>query len=183
MPKRFTDCDIWNEDWFVEIPKDYRTLWFFIKDNCDHAGVWKPNVVTFNKMFDCDVSLKDAFVFLNKEKERIALLKNGRWFLIGFIPFQYGQVLNMNNRLHKSILDLLKRNDVKLTSIRPQLEVMEGPKDKDKDKDIKILKKGVVGGNGAHPPKYCHDCGRYFSTEQAFEKHLTLCLAKKAALK
>src|SRR3990167_9308484 len=135
MPKRFTETGLWIEDWFIDTPKDYRFFWIYLKDTCDHAGIWKPNVSTFNKIYDCSITLKEAIKYLNKDKERIVVLENGRWFLVGFIPFQYGRVLNLNNRLHNSVFSLLEVNEVNLTSIRPQLEVTQGPKRKDKNKD------------------------------------------------
>ena len=53
----------------------------------------------------------------------------------GFIPFQYGTILNENNRVHRSIIELLKLNEVNLGSIKPLIEIIQGVKDKDKDKD------------------------------------------------
>jgi hypothetical protein len=149
MAKRFTDTELWHEDWFIALPKDYRNFWIYIKDDCDHAGIWRPKIAGFNKLYECSVDLGKAFQLLNqdcdKNAQRIILLKNGRWFLIGFIPFQYGTTLNLLNRVHRSVYELLLENEVNLTSIRPQLEVIQGLKDKDKDKDKdKILNnKGV----------------------------------------
>jgi len=152
MSKRFHDTDIWEEDWFIALPKDYRDFWFFIKDKCDHGGIWRPNMATFNKLYECSVSLAEALKLFNRDckenEKRIEVLKNGRWFLTGFIPFQYGESLNLTNRLHRSIYELLIINEVNLTSIRPQIEVIQGPmimgaKDKEKDKEIK---KGIVKG-------------------------------------
>jgi hypothetical protein len=138
MAKRFTDTTLWNEDWFIAMPKDYHLFWCYIKDSCDHAGIWRPNVAMFNKLFDCQVSLKKALENLNAEKKRIEVLKNGRWFLVAFIPFQYGARLNPESRMHRSIIALLKDNEVDLRVIRPQIEVKDRVKDKDKDKDKDI---------------------------------------------
>lgn len=135
MAKRFHDTDIWDEDWFIATPRDYRDLWLFIKDKCDHAGIWRPNVTTFNKLYDLNVDKDKALKLFNSDKERIVVLDNGRWLLVDFIAFQYGDHLNLNNRVHASILKLLNMNEVNLTSIRGLNEDMQGLKDKDKDKD------------------------------------------------
>jgi hypothetical protein len=144
VSKRFHDTEIWQEDWFISLPKDYRHFWFYLKDDCDHAGIWRPKIAAFNKMNDCNVDLGKAIAFFNKDRnggsERVHLLKNGRWFLTGFIPFQYGEVLNVASRLHASIYALLLKNEVNLTLIRPQVEVIG--RVKDKDKDIKGIVKG-----------------------------------------
>lgn len=135
MTKRFTETSLWNEDWFIALPMEYKLFWLFIKDACDHAGIWQPNITKFNKLNECTVDLKKALELLNTDKERITVLKNGRWFLIRFIGFQYGHSLNPKNRVHNSILNLLGENEVTLTSIRPQHDLTQGVKDKDKDKE------------------------------------------------
>lgn len=117
------------------MPKDYKLFWQYVKDNCDHAGIWKPNVTGFNRLQECDVNLKTALEFFNGDKERIVVLKNGRWNLLGFIEFQYGKRLNAKNRVHKSVLKILEENEVNLTPTRPQLDLTQGLKDKDKDKE------------------------------------------------
>jgi len=170
--KRFHDTEIWEEDWFIALDRDYRDLWIYIKDKCDHAGIWRPNVVMFNKLYGCATDINQALEIFNRDrekgKERVIALSNGKWFLCQFIPFQYGQVLNPKNRVHASILALLKVNEVNLTSIRPQVEVNETSnrpqddlnltsnrpqlevndrvKDKDKDKDKDKYLKGIVKG-------------------------------------
>lgn len=136
MPKRFTDTEIWDEDWFLEFPIKYQLLWKYINDKCDHAGIWRPNKRKFEFGSRCKVDLNKFLTLINEEKERIFTLDNGRWFIVGFIPFQYcdrGRILNTNNRVHASVLEILKKNGVNLTLIRPLIEVKEGVKDKDKD--------------------------------------------------
>lgn len=139
MAKRFTCTQLWEEDWFIEMPPDYQFFWVYLKDNCDHAGIWKPNLSKFKKLYSRDIDLTKAIDLINSGKERVIILPNGRWFLTGFIPFQYGSVLNTNSRVHTSIISLLTVNEVKLTSIRPLIEVMDRVKDKDKDKDKDII--------------------------------------------
>lgn len=135
--KRFCDTETWNEDWFLELENEYKLLWFYILDTCDHAGFWRPNKKKFEFLIGKEIDLEKGFKKFNTEKERV-LKVNDKWFIIGFIPFQYGRILNLNNKVHKSIYNLLVQNDLKLTSIRPQVEVKQGVKDKEKDKDISI---------------------------------------------
>ena len=117
MAKRFTDTEIWHEDWFISIPKEYCLFWFFLKDACDHAGIWRPNIQSFNKLFECSLDASKALEILNAEKERIVVLKNGRWLLKNFIKFQYGvdqEQLSVNSPVHKGIIKSLLFNDVTL---------------------------------------------------------------------
>lgn len=136
MMKRFTETCIWDQDWFIDMPQQYKLFWFYLKDKCNHAGIWNPNTRLFEAMIEGKIDLKKAIDFFNKDKERILILKSGHWFVIDFFFFQYGNVLNKGNRVHKSIYDIYIQEDIDLASIRGLKEVKEGVKDKDKDKDI-----------------------------------------------
>jgi hypothetical protein len=149
MSKRFTDTTIWMEDWFLSIPQEYKLFWFYIKDNCDHAGLWKPNKVLFEVMLGSTIDLVRAFDLFNADKERVCITKTGRWLIIDFFKFQYGNNLNILNRVHKSIKLMYEKegvnlrsnwgqDEVNLRSIRGQDDPNDGAKDKDKDKDIYI---------------------------------------------
>ena len=125
-------------------------LWLYIKDNCDHGGIWKPNKRFVEFISGKPIDLKKAAGFFNGDKGRIEILPNGRWLLPDFICFQYGPQLNPQNRVHASILKLLETNGVKLTSIRGLLDLKDRVKDKDKDKDKDSIT-GVVKGERFNP--------------------------------
>ncbi|MFA6358597.1 MAG: hypothetical protein WCY09_08080 [Candidatus Omnitrophota bacterium] len=135
MAKRFTDVDIWEQDWYIELPPEYKLFWGYIKDRSNHAGIWKPNRIKFELLTKTKIELSKGLDLFNKDKERIIKTKTGNWFLVQFIPFQYGTTLNVSNRVHFSILSELEKENIQLTSIRPQVEVKQGVKDKDKDKE------------------------------------------------
>jgi hypothetical protein len=72
-------------------------------------------------------------------------LSNGRWFIEDFIPFQYGHRLNEKNRVHASILEILKKNEIALDSIKGLFENSEEIKEQPHTKeDIKTEDKPVV---------------------------------------
>ena len=145
MAKRFHDTEIWEQDWFLDAPSEYKLLWLWIKDKCDHAGLWKPNKKMFEMMNNVKVDLDKALSFFNKDKERILVTKNGNWFLIDFFVFQYGVSFNNNNRLPATIQKVYYQEDIELTTIRGLKEVNLSSNDsqeedtkgvKDKDKEI-----------------------------------------------
>ena len=142
MPKRFHDSGLWNEDWYIDLSLNGKLFYQYMIDTCDHAGIWKPNIKHFEFILGSSCPLVDLLNEINMEKERVVKLPNGRHFIPNFIPFQYGSVLNLNNRVHLSICNSLILNKIPLGSIRPQIEVKEGVKDKDKDKDY------LRGGSG-----------------------------------
>ena len=131
---------------------EYRSFWDYVCCKCDHAGIWRPNIRRFNSDIENKIDLDTALTFLNTNKERIIELESGHWMIAEFVPFQYGRNLNLNNRVHLSVFNRLNDlgvnlgsirglNEVKLGSSRPQVEVKEGVKDKDKDKVIVISKR------------------------------------------
>jgi len=145
MAKRFHDSNLWNEDWFIDLSNKHKLFYQYLIDNCDHAGIWKPNTKHFEFILGSKLVLKEALNLINNDKERIIELPNKRYFICAFIPFQYGSTLNLNNRVHLSICNALILNKISLESIRPQIEVKEGVKDKDKVKDKDYLRGGYGG--------------------------------------
>jgi len=143
--KRFTETNIWDEDWFLELPKEYKLFWFYLKDKCNHAGIWRPNKKLFEVMIEVNIDLKKAEEYFNKEKKRVEILKSGHWYILDFFVFQYGKILNPLNRVHKSIESIYNQEDIDLTSIRGLIDHKDGVKDKDKDKDKDSLGKEGVG--------------------------------------
>ena len=141
MSKRFTETSIWDEDWFLEMPKEYKIFWFYLKDKCNHAGIWKPNLILFESTVKCKIDLNKAIEIFNKNKCRCQILNSGHWFILDFFVFQYGSTFNSLNRVHKSIQDIYNQEDIILTSIRGLKDLKDGVKDKDKDKDITTINK------------------------------------------
>ncbi len=135
MSKRFTSTQIWEEDWFIEMPLEYKMFWFFIKDKCDHSGMFKINVRVFNSTHGVQVDSEIAFELFNKGKERLRKVNGSMWLIEDFFKFQYGGNMNLNNRVHKSVEESYIKHGVNLESIRGLNVVKDGVKDKDKDKD------------------------------------------------
>ena len=203
MSKRFHDTDIWDEDWYLDMPLEYRSFWGYVCDKCDHAGIWRPNVRRFNADIENAIDLDTALTFFNTDKTRIVPLESGHWMILDFVPFQYGKSLNKNNRVHLSVFNRLNDLEVNLGSIRglkevkegssrPQVEVKEGVKDKDKDKDIVILsnrlkafKVLVYKFNNKYPKELLDEFFDYWSepnrsqTKMRFERENTWDLSRR----
>ena len=152
MAKRYFDTDIWKKKWFRSLSPRYKSVWWYIISQCDHAGFFEPDIeimsIFIGEELD-DVELKEVF------KERMEYLDNGKWFIPKFIQFQYNastpEELNLNNRVHKSVYDKLLKYDISFRVIdeakkghtrvideasKGHARVMHEAKDKDKDKDI-----------------------------------------------
>lgn len=121
MSKRYHDSAIWEDDWFCELPPEHKLFWFYIKDNCDHAGIWKPKIKMFSALTSTEINLETALSLFNNGKTRIRILDNGYWLLEDFCYFQYmgkKQNINLNNRLHESVIDLYIKHKIPISSIR-----------------------------------------------------------------
>tara|TARA_R110002020_G_scaffold81777_1_gene202831 strand:+ start:5163 stop:5777 length:615 start_codon:yes stop_codon:yes gene_type:complete len=112
MPKRFTDTEKWSEDWFLELSNAHKLFWIYICDNCNHAGIFKLNKKMFEFLIGTKINPQEFLSIVNEEKERIKILDKGKWYIVDFIKFQYGECLNKNNRVHNSIIKILIENKI-----------------------------------------------------------------------
>ena len=133
MAKRFFATDIWDEDWFLEMPIEYKLFWFYMLSACDHAGLFKVNVRSFCGLNEVKLTSKTALEHFNNGKVRIREVSESMWLIEDFFVFQYGHGFNPNNRMHESIENLYVKNKIELTSIRGLKDLKDRVKDKDKD--------------------------------------------------
>lgn len=107
MSKRFTDTIKWKKKFFRELPSEYKLLWLYILDDCDHAGVWEVD-------FDA-VKLKIGVQFepdkvLNIFDNRVVEFREGeKWFVPDFVKFQYGEELNIKVKAQWSAIQIIKK--------------------------------------------------------------------------
>ena len=128
MPKRFTDTDKWKKPFMRRLKGAYKLLWFYILDECDHAGIWQVDFEVARIRIGEKVEQKIAE---NCLAEKIEILPGGeKWFIRDFVFFQYGN-LSENNRLHSSVMSLLLKNQIDIN--KPLRSPLEGAKDKDKE--------------------------------------------------
>lgn len=123
MAKRFTATEIWEEDWFIELPTEYKLFWFYALSACDQAGVFKVNIKKFCVLNNVQIDSETAFELFNKGKKRLRKVNGSMWLFEDFFTFQYGQTFNLNNRVHKSIEGIYSKIGVKVDSIRGLKEV------------------------------------------------------------
>jgi len=150
MAKRFTATEIWGEDWFLDMPNEYKLFWYYMLSNCDHAGLFKVNLSLFCRLLNIKIDSEAALEFFNLKKSRVRVVSETVWFVEDFFAYQYGDILNLNNRVHESVYKLYNKYNINILSIRGLNEVKErsrrgqngdteGVKDKDKDKDNTVL--------------------------------------------
>ena len=137
MAKRLTDSRKWDDPFWIDLDNNYKVLWIYLLDKCDHAGIYKHStkLLKFNVP---NIDWKDALKLFGK---RIQHLKEDKYFIPKFIDFQYGELIPNSNKLHTSVISLLEKEGAYKGLTRglqaPKNKSKNKDKDKDKDKDNK----------------------------------------------
>ena len=151
MAKRFTDTNKYKKPFTRGLQGAYKLLWDYLYHDCDHAGIWIVDFEIAQTYIGSDmkVSKVKALELFNDDELRIVEIDNGKkWFLPGFIEFQYGH-LSDKNRAHLSVISILKKHnlindDYTLKINKPLTSPLQGGKEKDmdkvKDKDMEMDK-------------------------------------------
>lgn len=110
MPKRFTETGKWGDQWFRELPIEYKIFWHYLCDQCDGAGVWKKDIGLASFYIGAQIDEEKALgLFNTPDKARIKPIGRDKWFILGFIEFQYGKQLSMESRPHIPVIALIEK--------------------------------------------------------------------------
>jgi hypothetical protein len=146
MAKRFTDTEIWDKEWFMQLSLKHKCLIRYLFDKCDAAGIWQPNWHLASTYVGEKVSAADLPVF----KKHIELLPDGKIFVVDFIQFQYG-VLTETCAPHRKIIAMLKKSGLYERVLKGYHKGINTHKEEDKEKEEekevdKEKDKGGMGG-------------------------------------
>jgi len=117
MAKRFAATEIWDEDWFLDLPIEYKLFWFYVLSACDAGGFFRVNVKTFCVLNSVEIDTETAFELFNKGKKRLRKVNGSMWLIEDFFKFQYGHKFNSNNRMHVGIEKLYNSHGVSVVSL------------------------------------------------------------------
>jgi len=150
MAKRFTDTELWDKEWFMELPCKLKCLVKFVRDKSDLSGVWSPNWIIANTYIGEKVCESDLLNIDNGKQ--FVKIDSGKIFCIGFVDFQYGTELSEKSPVHRKIISLLNQHGIfenyqnigykypiNRVQDKDKEEVKEKDKVKVKDKGAKIL--------------------------------------------
>ena len=163
-----TDTDKWKKRFVRELSPQHKLLWFYILDDCNHAGIWEVDLevasirVGFELSYD---NLPSSF-----GKKVISFDNGDKWFIPEFIEFQYGE-LNPNSNVHKSVIALLQKYNLE--------GYMKGSQTlpnrvQDKAKDIVIVKDKVKATRFVKPNvediiDYCNERNNYVDPQKFYD--------------
>lgn len=189
MAKRFTDTEKWKKKFIRNLEPKLKLLWFYILDDCDHAGIWHPDFEVASIRIGVEITEKYAETVFS---DHIQIFDDGeKWFIPAFIQFQYGE-LNPNNRAHNSVINILKK--YKLGAYKLLNDSSDGVKVKDKVKvqDMESRKREFwnyikTEFNDKYPHKMLKDFFEYWSEhgekdrKMRFEKEKAFGLSRRLA--
>lgn len=134
MAKRYRATDCWKKPFIKNLPAEYKLLWFYILDDCDHAGIWQVDIDGAQLRIGEKITAEKAVLFF---KDKVKVIDAGeKWFIQDFIDFQYGE-LKENNKVHQSVIQLLKKNKIEFEGLP---RGYQDPKEKDTDKEKEKVK-------------------------------------------
>lgn len=147
MSKRFRDKEIWQRPWYRKLGRGGRDAWNYINDWCDAVGVWIPDPDTID--YFCGKG--SGWEYLpDKTNNNIQILPSGKWWVVDFCDFQYGE-LSPDCKPHASYIKLLKqhglwdkyleRNEENKGYAKGMDTLQEKEKEKDKEKEKEEDKK------------------------------------------
>lgn len=125
MAKRFTDPNKWHDEWFMELKPEFKLLWIYLTDVCDHAGIWRVNkrLAEFNIGHIDWSQAKEALV------DRVYFGNDQYWFVPKFLSFHYGRDLKYGNAI-KSAVKLIEDKGFSQIAVKvlgsPYLRVRKG---------------------------------------------------------
>lgn len=133
MSKRFTDTEKWSHAWFRKLKPKYKCAWSYLLDKCDYAGIWLEDFEAMS--FNIGESIDQAD-FEKVFSGKVQKIDSDKYLIEAFIDFQYG-TLNPNNKVHKSVIEKLGRNQAPTT---PRGSPVQGAKEEEKEKEKETLK-------------------------------------------
>ena len=129
MAKRFTESTKWKKLWIRKLNPKYKLFWFYLLDNCDHAGIYDADIESASFHIGIEYNKEEILETFNR---KIVPFKKDKWFIPKFVEYQYGE-LNENNRAHLSVINILTKYKL-LGSNKALNSPLKGNKDKPKDK-------------------------------------------------
>jgi hypothetical protein len=143
--KRFTETSKWGKPWHQDLPCRIKCLWDYLCANCNAIGVWEPNLSLASFQIGETISANDLKYF----KGKVEVLEDGKWLVVQFMRFQYGELSKLCPA-HKPIYRLLgERPDVAnrvLDTLSNRVLDTLQEKEEEEERDKEGEKRGIVKG-------------------------------------
>lgn len=141
MAKRFTDTELWDKEWFMNLSVKHKCLIRFLFDKCDAAGVWSANYVLATQYIGETITIAD----MDALSHRVVCISPGKFYLIDFIEFQYG-TLTPTCIPHRKIIALVEKYGLEKHQNLGYTKPIHTLKEEEEDKEEETEK--TEGGPG-----------------------------------
>ena len=111
MAKRFTDTEIWDKQWFMDLSPRMKCFVKYVRDKCDVAGIWYANYILASVYIGEHVSEDELLGIDNGEQ--FVKISEGKIHCVGLAQFQYGENLSYSSPIHKKVIDILDKFGIK----------------------------------------------------------------------
>jgi hypothetical protein len=108
MSKRFIDTGIFDDDWFMDLSKDAKILWFYFITKCDHAGILHLNP----KLCQLQTGIKNIETVMRQLGNRIVTVKGQLFFIPKYVEYQYPGFPDCKFQMAKSAIAILEKYDL-----------------------------------------------------------------------
>ena len=137
-PKRFINGEMWDKDWFLDLPLKMKLAWVYMFTSCNHAGVWDIQLKRMCFSLQTKVSIDEIWEHLGSQ---LIPLKDNKVYLKKFLKHQYNAKAPGdlgNSPVHISVRKELSLYDDEIKGVVRVPKGLTKPlitiKDKDKDK-------------------------------------------------
>jgi hypothetical protein len=86
-----------------------KCFWDYICRKCNHAGIWTVNYRLASFQIGVTVSKKNVEEVLS---DKLVYIDHDKIFVPSFVRFQYGNELKDENRVHRSVMNILEKNNL-----------------------------------------------------------------------
>ena len=109
MANRFTDTELWDRPWFMDLSPKIKCLVQYFWAKCDNSGVLRPNWKLISVQIGEDVSIDDLLAI--DDGKQFKKLEGGKVWSIKFVKFQTkGRALSPKSKPHQQIVNLLEEH-------------------------------------------------------------------------
>ena len=148
MAKRFIDTELLSNPSIRVAETLYKLSWVGLLTKCDHAGIWVKDFEMLSLLVGGKIEEEKFLEYFGEDVVEID--KGRRYFIPGFIDFQYGGKLNPKQSAQNSAIKILEKFGIDPNSygtvpitLTQGLQDIDTDKDKDKEKEKRARKKVV----------------------------------------
>lgn len=156
MGKRMTATEKWDKAWFRKLSPRHKSLWQFLVDKCDQAGMWEIDFDNASHYVNdiTPITSDDLKAF----GQRVEMYSSDKLWIVSFCDFQY-ENLSEKCPAHKPVFKLLRKytlldrvlNRVLNTLQEKEMDI-EKEKESEKEKDKEEFAYEFVESKEVDPP-------------------------------